>query len=58
MIKSISEFFKGKKTYITAITTAILTGLEVAGVSIPMEVYQILAAFGLYAVRSAIATSK
>ena len=47
----------GKKTYITAALVAIVTGLRLGGIITDDQakvVYEFLAAFGLYAVRSAI----
>jgi hypothetical protein len=52
------EFFEGKKQYITAIAIGVCAGLEAYGISIPEYVYAGLAAFGIYANRSALAKAQ
>ncbi len=46
-------FFKSKAVWV-AIITGVITSLEAAGISIPPEVYKVLLALGLIAVRDAI----
>ena len=52
------EFLKGKKQYITAIAVGVCAGLEAYGVNVPEAVYLLLASFGIYANRAAIAATK
>lgn len=46
--------FKGKKTYVAAAITAAVAGAQVLGYVVPDYVLTLLAALGLYGVRSAI----
>lgn len=48
------HIFEGKKTYIAAATAAALAAAQVFGYVVPDYVLTLLAAFGLYGVRSAI----
>jgi hypothetical protein len=50
------EKLEGKKTYITAVVTGAVAAAQVLGYEIPVYVLTILAALGLYSVRSAIKT--
>lgn len=50
----ILSFLDGKKTYIIAIATAILAGLQAYGIAIPDYVYAVLGALGLGSVRAAV----
>jgi hypothetical protein len=49
-----ANIFKGKKTYIAALTAAGVAGAQVLGYQVPEYALTLLAAFGLYGVRSAI----
>ena len=49
-----ATFFEGKKTYIAAAIAAGIAGAQVLGYVVPDYVLVMLAAFGLYGVRSAI----
>lgn len=48
------KFLQGKKTYIAAAITAVVAGAQVLGYTVPDYALTLLAAFGLYGVRSAI----
>jgi hypothetical protein len=48
------DFLEGKKTYLTAIVTAIIAGVQALGVEIPQWIYAILGALGLGALRAAV----
>ena len=54
-IKKVIEFLKGKKTYAIAIGGGILFALQLAGVPIPNEVWQLLGIGGLASLRAAVA---
>lgn len=45
--------FKGKKTYIAAGITAAVAGAQVLGYQVPEYALTLLAAYGLYGLRSA-----
>lgn len=49
------NILQGKKTYIAAAIAAAVAGAQVLGYTVPDYVLTLLAAFGLYGVRSAIA---
>jgi hypothetical protein len=49
-----TEFLKGKKTYIVAVIAGALAVAEALGHPVPSWVYAALAASGLYTTRSAI----
>lgn len=49
-----ANFLNGKKTYIAAAVAAAVAGAQALGYVIPEYALTLLAAFGLYGVRSAI----
>jgi hypothetical protein len=49
------DFLDGKKTYLTALAAALIAGAQALGYSVPEWVFTMLAGFGIYAVRSAVA---
>lgn len=53
-LMNLLAWFNGKKTYITALATAVLALLQVLNVPVPEYVYTALAAVGLTVVRAAI----
>lgn len=53
-MNKIIVWLKGKKTYLIAIVTAIIAGVQAMGYTIPEYVYAILAALGISAVRAAL----
>lgn len=54
MISKLVDFFDGKKSYLTAAALFVIGGLTANGVEVPTYIYEILAAFGIVAARSAI----
>jgi len=54
-IKKLISWLQGKKTYAIAIGGGILFALQLAGVPIPSEVWQVLGIGGLASLRAAIA---
>lgn len=48
------NILQGKKTYLAAAIAAAVAGAQVLGYTVPDYVLTLLAAFGLYGVRSAI----
>lgn len=50
----IIAFLDGKKTYLVALTVAVLAGLQAYGIAVPEYVYAILGALGLGSVRAAV----
>ncbi|MCE5277213.1 MAG: hypothetical protein ABFD92_16920 [Planctomycetaceae bacterium] len=53
-MKSILEWFEGKKTYITAAVTFVLGGLQALGVEVPAWLYAVLASLGITFLRSGV----
>lgn len=53
-MQNILNFIDGKKTYITGVILFVLGGLTAVGVEIPTYVYEMLAAFGIVAAKSAL----
>ena len=49
------KFLQGKKTYLAAAIAAAVAAAQVLGYTVPDYALTLLAAFGLYGVRSAIA---
>lgn len=56
-MESFLTFLQGKKTYIVALTVAILAGLHALNIVVPDYIMQLLGALGLATVRDAINTS-
>lgn len=57
LMSAILDFLDGKKSYIIAIVTAVLAGLQAYGIVIPEYVYAVLGALGLGTLRAAVAKS-
>lgn len=53
-LRKLREFLAGKKTYVSAITFAVLAGLRFYGIEIPPFVWPLLTAVGLSSVRAAL----
>lgn len=56
-MQSILDFLSGKKTYVIAIATGILAGLQAYGIVIPDYVYALLGAIGLGTLRAGVTKS-
>jgi hypothetical protein len=57
-MKDIIDFLDGKKTYLTAIVTAVIGAAQALGYEIPQWIYAILGAFGLGTLRAAVTRTK
>jgi hypothetical protein len=57
-MEKLLAFLSGKKTYLVAITAGVIAGLHAFGIETPPYVIELLSAFGLIAVRSAIGNSQ
>jgi hypothetical protein len=55
---SIIDFLDGKKSYLTAIVTAIIGAVQALGYEIPQWIFAILGAVGLGTLRAAVSKSK
>ena len=58
ILEKIEKLLSGRKTYIVAITGAILAGLQLYGIEIPEAVWTILGFLGLGALRSGVGKIK
>ena len=57
-LRELREWLAGKKTYISAITFAVLAGLQFYGVPIPSFAWPLLGAVGLGSIRAALKKSE